>query len=468
MEQLKEKIKANVTRADLSKIAWADVTEFASLVHTETFTFEQANRFGNLETYEEIGSVWSDAIEAALEKYHTVSIPNMAETVYLDRPIVMKSGYRLKVDSETVIGLAPNTGTCMLRNEHLCNGHVTALKECEPDTDISVTGGIWTTYSLKGSANGNGRGEAGTEYSLPGSYATLLFDNVNRVQVNDMVIRQGNSYGVQISQVRDFLIENIAYEEHHKDGVHINGLAEYGIVRNLSGFTGDDMVALNAWDWKSSAITFGAIRYIWVENIAGNGNEFRLLPGRKLHDDGSETDCPIEHCVFENITGIYDFKLYCQPNCHNVAHPELNDYSLVNGEIKDVWFQNITFDRLLTSGLGDVSIDGLFELGADCDGIHISNVTVNDDMGNLAFLTIGPKSVTWKINPDTLGEIFAPDMICTVDHLTLDHIQLNQEKTMIRVIRLAENPDYPNTTPKGGTGYGILKSGAINGTPFRY
>lgn len=463
MEQLKAKIESVVTKVDLDQFTWGDVTEFSNLTYKKVMTFEQKNNMGVKEQWEEEGTIWSDAIEAALEKYHTVSIPKMEETVFIDRPIMMKSGYRLKVDPETTIGLAPDTGTCMLRNEHLINGHPTVPVVENTDTDISVAGGIWI--------QGKVRGEADKEHSIPGSFGTLLFSNVERVQVTDMTICEGSSYGVQISYAKDFYIENIKYDNHHKDGVHINGIAEYGIVRNLSGFTGDDMVALNAWDWCSSATSFGAIRYILVQNLEGHMNELRLLPGRKLHEDGTTSDCPIEHCVFENIKGVYNFKLYCQPNCHNVHTPSLNDYSLINGEIKDVWFKNITFEKILHNGIADIDVDALFELGADCDGVHISDVTVNDNMGELAFLTVGPKSVTWKYAPefpDTWGELFAPDMICTVKNLTIDRVNLNQDKAMIRVIHLAENPDYPNTTPKGGTGYGILENGAIDGTPFNY
>ena len=59
-------------------------------------------------------------------------------------------------------------------------------------------------------------------------------------------------------------------------------------------------------------------RKMVVENIKGDNNEIRLLTGRKVYRNGKKKDCDIRRCVFENITGIYTYKMYYQPNCRNV------------------------------------------------------------------------------------------------------------------------------------------------------
>ena len=475
MNKIKEEIERHVARTELNQFCWGDVTEFISLTTVASFMIEKPDGLGGFETKQVAGRVWSKAIMAALDKYQTVKIPPMDEVMYLDQPLVLRSGQRLWIDNSVILALVPGSNTCMIRNEHLVNGHP-SQPEAIPDTDISICGGIWTTFSYgAGHNNGNEKGHSDSERTIPGSFGIMLFNNVERLQITDLVIRQGNSFGIQLSCARCFYIENITFDRHHKDGVHINGQAEYGILRNLSGDTGDDMVALNAWDWVGSATTFGCIRYLLVQNITGKQNEIRLLPGRKKHTDGSESECAIEHCIFEKITGIYNFKLYCQPNCHNVTTPQLHDYSVTVGEIRDVWFQDIVFDEILQTGLSDIPVDGLFELGCNVTGIHISHVVVNGEMEKVAFLTVGPKSVTWKYRPEdpsSWGELFAPNAICNVDGVTLDHICFQKgyggreitPQTLVKEICLSVNPDYPNTVPAGGKGYGIVRNVVVNET----
>jgi hypothetical protein len=73
-------------------------------------------------------------------------------------------------------------------------------------------------------------------------------------------------------------------------------------------------------------------------------------------------------------------------------------------------------------------------------------------------------------NPATWVEIFSPNKDCTVRHLQLSNIKKQEKingKTVttpikpvdcIDVVTQKLNPNYPKTTPKGGTGRGILLS----------
>ena len=80
-------------------------------------------------------------------------------------------------------------------------------------------------------------------------------------------------------------------------------------------------------------------------------------------------------------------------------------------------------------------------------------------------VAIGPKSQTYKHgrsdDPARWTEIFSPDRDCTVRNLTVGGVRIreSQEKLFIeRVVQVIEqklNPDYPETTPRGGTGKGI-------------
>ena len=64
-------------------------------------------------------------------------------------------------------------------------------------------------------------------------------------------------------------------------------------------------------------------------------------------------------------------------------------------------------------------------------------------------------------DPATWLEIFDPDRECTVRGLHLSRITDAQGRPLdpaglVRVVQLQPNPDYPRTTPRGGTGRGHL------------
>ena len=105
---------------------------------------------------------------------------------------------------------------------------------------------------------------------MPGCYCTILLSNVRSVMVRNLVVRHGTGFGVHLSNCREFLVEGVAFEEHGRDGVHVNGPACYGVVRNIRGATADNFVALNAWDWYYSTPTFGPIDHVLVEAIYGD------------------------------------------------------------------------------------------------------------------------------------------------------------------------------------------------------
>ena len=104
----------------------------------------------------------------------------------------------------------------------------------------------------------------------------------------------------------------------------------------------------------------------------------------------------------------------------------------------------------------------------------IQNVVLEfDPPPGFALVDIGPMSATIKPKqtkdaPATWREVFSPDKDCTVKHLTVLGVQtvvgakgegelasVDAEK-LIRVGSQVVNPDYPTTTPQGGTGKGAL------------
>jgi hypothetical protein len=215
---------------------------------------------------------------------------------------------------------------------------------------------------------------------------------------------------------------------------------------------------LNAWDWKNYAPSYGPIERIVIEDVTGapNGipsaNSIRLLPGVKRFDDGTTLDCPISDITLRRITGIRHFKIYDQPNLELGRD---NDFSVGVGTVKNLRLEDLTFHR-----------PGRIELHANTDGLSIQNVRVHHPITpDWHLLAIGPQSQTHKrgksADPQNWTEIFSPDLDCTVRNVGITGVRTRDSQAdlpieqVVKVIELKPNPDYPKTTPKGGTGKGI-------------
>ncbi len=265
------------------------------------------------------GNIWSDAIEQCLRENGSAYIPKIIPPIYIDRPIVLQSGNRLIVHPETEIRLKVGTvGTCMVRNAQIVLSQDSPIQLCDgADEDILVEGGIWCDQNNEGCGRGGAYDQQG---SVPGSMSTFLFHNITRVCVRNAVFRDCSAFAVQLGNAVDYVIENITFDE-TADGIHIEGPSKRGIIRHIRGQTTDDILALNAWDWKTSSITFGTITDVLVEDVelqpGYTWSELRLLPGTKIFSSGETLDCDIRRCIFRNIRGVHTFKMYDQPNLGN-------------------------------------------------------------------------------------------------------------------------------------------------------
>lgn len=409
------------------------------------------------------GRIWNAAIQAALAEHNAVFLPLMDSPYYLNEPIVLKSGQRLLADPGAEIRLMPGVNTCMVRNAHLVasqDGPVPA--DTEPDTQIAVEGGIWTTLATSETqSNGNVSGRAARHGEVPSCHGVLLFNNLRGLLIRKVFIRQSRAHGVQLSNCRDFLVDGVTFEDHRRDGVHVNGPASYGVIRDVRGVTGDDVVALNAWDWRNTAPSFGPIDHILVQGVHGDPrragtDEIRLLPGTKTFT-GSKLDCPVTDCVLRDLHDIRTFKIYDQPNLELGRD---NDYSDPIGTIRNVYFQKLVYNR-----------PGRFQVAVNADGLFLDDVLLNFDVTQPQYhafklVEIGPMSQTYPIDPHDASswvELFSPDRDVTVHRFRLTRVRARSDNNQLVPLADAEsqlvsvadqklNPDYPQTTPRGGTG----------------
>ncbi|MEN9574090.1 MAG: hypothetical protein RL514_1945 [Verrucomicrobiota bacterium] len=435
------------------------LAEFQHLVRTESWTEKWPTISGAEETQNVTAELWTQAMQADLDADGRLHIPARAKPYYLDGPLILKSGQKLIADAKAEIRLKPGSSTCMVRNANLVGfANKPVPEDTKPDTDISIEGGIWTTLANGAkNANGNQRGHSSKKQPVPGTHGVILLHNARRVAVRNVTVRQSKPFAVHLGNIRDFTVDGLTLDRHGRDGVHVDGPASDGIIRNVSGDSHDDPVSLTAWDWKQYSASFGPIHHLTIEHILGTPLEkhgtdaIRLLPGVKRFSDGSTLDCPIHDITLRDITDIRDFKLYDQPNLE-VGRD--NDFSAGIGTLKNITFEKLTFTR-----------PGSIQLHANTDGLTIRDVKLHfAPAANYRLVELGPKSATYKHKPNdpaTWVEIFSPDLNCTVRNLTVSGVRLRYSQSdllteeAVRVIEQKLNLDYPKSTPRGGTGKGI-------------
>ena len=402
------------------------------------------------------------AIQMALNAHRNVIIPYSETPIYISRSIIVNSGNRLTVHPETRIVFT--TDGIFLRNRNVMDGHYNYVEPgAHSDYDIVVSGGIWEAPNTI--IIGNPRPFDG----YMGCDSMFLLHNVIGVRLEHICFRHSNRMCVMIGNCRNFVVEDIEFSGVNRDGIHVEGPAYDGLIRDIKGKTGDDMIALNAWDWTNASLTFGNIYNLIVEDIECEPgylwSEMRLHPGNYVLPNGRAIECSVYNIIMQNIHGIHTVKLYNQPN----LMPGYNfDKSFGLGSIYNLYCDNITFDYYPVENYYTVK-NACFELHADAYNLNFSNISVNYPLcdskySNYRFFAVGPISATWKINdnPDDWFDFFDPDSVCHADRITMSDISVNGQKCLdadklLYLRKQTVNPDYPKTTPAGGTGFGIVK-----------
>jgi len=436
------------------------LNDYRQLVQKSTWSENRPDSSGKMGAIDVSAEIWTQAMQAVLDSQNMLYIPARKQPYYIDDPLVLKSGQRLIADPAAEIRLKPGCNTCMVRNQNIVGFADQPVPDnLQPDTDISVEGGIWTTLSTSRTEhNGNRMGLSSKLNPVHGTHGVILFQNVRRLTVRNITVCRSKAFAVHLGNVYDFCVDGLTLIEHGRDGVHVSGPAADGVIRNVHGVSQDDPVSLTAWDWKNCAPSFGPIHNLIVEDITGapdgiaSANAIRLLPGVKRFSDGRTLDCSIYDITVRRITDIREFKLYDQPNLELGRD---NDFSVAIGTLKNIRLENLTFNR-----------PGNIEVHANTDGLTIKNVRLNFlKTSDYHLVMLGPKSQTYKHggngDPARWTEIFSPDLDCTVRNISVSGVRFKDSQSdvpaeqVVHVIEQSINPDYPQTTPRGGTGKGV-------------
>ena len=433
--------------------------DYAGLAEEQTWRqrWDPVTRALSSEPLAMTGTVWSAAIEQSLKEQNGVLIPEMPEPVYLDRSIIVETGSRIIVHPKTEIRMIiGDTEHCLVRNRHIVSGQHGPVVLCQgADRDILIEGGIWSDQKNNGAGPQGFR--KGRDGLMLGSQGCFVLSNVEGLTVRHVTLRDYSSFGIQIGNARNFLVEDVCLDG-TKDGVHVDGPAEFGIIRRITGpLAGDDVVALNAWDWRTSSLTFGTISDMLVQDtdVKKGACAIRVLPGIKMFPDGSTLPCKVSRCIFSNIRNIHSFKIYDQPNIRCVKE----DYSAGIGAVSDLFFEDIHVRPLDLRAYYDQSKSGVFELCANASELYLDNIFMDYVPGppNPAhLLNVGPKSRIARIPFASSGtqETFNPTASPVAEKIVIRNVFTRPEGDAGEYQR-HRNPEalvHCSSIPGGGQG----------------
>ena len=289
----------------------------------------------------------------------------------------------------------------------------------------------------------------------------MLFNNLDHLTITDITFSHVSSFCVQVGDIVDGVFENFFFISCYADGLHINGNSENLYIRNFSGHVGDDLVALNMYDWLGSSINYGPANYVFCENIhspaESHAKAMRLQPGIFIYRDGTAIDCSLTNMYFRNLSGIFEYKLYFQSPPYRLgSKPEGGGVGTAN----NLFFENVDIIAQRPSYPDDVPETGnfgMFFLNSNIGYISLENIhytTQGNESDQTYLVAIGPMTMTWQRKDRVVVETFDPYISSIVDTLNLTNIFVNGERatTIDRLIKVIQFNDVNHDGFSSGKG----------------
>ena len=373
---------------------------------------------------------WTNAFQKAIDENECIYIPK--GKYYINNSIVIPSNRKILASKNAEICLIYGTKVLMMRNQNVINGQNRKILDNEPiNENISICGGLWSEESTCRLGQGKS-GRYDDEDSFHGVGALLFFSGVNNLSLKNMKFKNVSSFCVQIGRCNNVVVKNLQFINCFSDGVHFNGDVKNAYVKNIKGETGDDLVALNAYDFNNATINNGSIQNLVIEDIHPDKKRglksVRLLAGVKKGGE-EDIDCFIQNVYLSNMTGLCVAKMYLQTAPY-IGKPEPAGV----GWMKNIHFNNIKIRQLLPTdsmpNFRNKDLEtgnfGVFEIGTNIQDLYLTNIKAEMNKKDYPltshFITVGPR--TGYIEQKKL-EIFDPYIECAVKNIYYKNIRIN-------------------------------------------
>lgn len=316
-----------------------------------------------------------------------VYLPKPKKNYVISGAIRMHSNQELRLDRYTLIRLAPFANSTMIENADVENWN----------ENISISGGIWDMNHKEQHPNPLHYPSPDTGLKLSEELEKLKFDKTVRQRMpvytgmcfvfngvkgfnfGNLTIKNPVVFGIDLSYVEDFTVENIFFDYTegspklwNMDGIHIEGGCKNGVIRNLRGACHDDMVAITSDDFMHGPIENIVVDGVFAQN---SHSAVRLLSYKN----------PVRNVHITNIFGTFYANAVVMSKYH-----QSDDKS---------FFENITIDHIHASFCkGTVDVPGnrspLINIGEDMEikSLYISHFFRDETHNPLP--TIGIKKGT--------------------------------------------------------------------------
>ncbi len=433
----------------------------------------------------DIGTIWTDALQTALEEHNRIIIPPAEAPYYIDDTVIIPSDRHIEAEG-AVIRLTADCEVLMLRNEHTMDGTHAPINTTLRDNNISIHGGRWEESQTR--RGGYGKCCRYTHFgedddrSRPffGVSTCMLFNNLTGLTLTDMTFANTAGFCVQTGDLANGVFENIAFVSCFADGLHLNGNSENLLIRNVHGEVGDDLVALNMYDWQNSSVNFGPTRNVLCDGLAlapsSPYKALRIEPGVYTYDDGSTVDCGLFDAIIRNVKGISTFKMYFQTPQYRIGTaPEPGSV----GSSDNLFFENITVDLAapidcFAEYMNSDPVRGTFaafELGANIGYVSFENIdlTLYPKKYPMSCLAcIGPKSV--RVEDREIFDPYLSSHARTVEmkNIRINGLAVNDSDISDKADQLFRTIMFEDINHDGNsTGAGTVDSVLCDGVVFR-
>ena len=317
----------------------------------------------------------TDAIQELLDQRGTVNIP---DGYYLiTKPLIIHSNTHFRLSSQATLHLADGANCSLLDNDGLYTD--------QTNVNITIEGGIWDGNHMAqerqripnecrpGDENEDKPCEKETYISNIYLVFLVRLVHTEGLTVKNLTFKNPTSFAIHIADSRYFNVENITLDfdllKPNMDGVHIQGPARFGKIRNIFGNANDDHVALCANGTIRSEITRGDIEDVDIEGIyCDNG-----YTGVRLLSRGDA----IRNIHVSNIHG--EFRFYAVSLTHHYPIREDKPILLENIHISDIYASK---SRVETPGTPSWAPENAaliwLEKGITCRNVTVENVYRNE------------------------------------------------------------------------------------------
>ena len=241
----------------------------------------------------------------------------------------------------------------------------------------------------------------------------LAFFGVENLLVRDVAVRDQRTFAFLITNWLHVTMENIRLElpgfihSGNQDGIHMQGPGRFLVLRNISGRTGDDFIALNGDEetngetsWVHPCATVGPITDVLIDGLMVDdaAQVVRILSRENLHDRITIRNISGNYRSFGFYLSAWDYKQRgLQGNFGSILFENIDlrqtkpDYTYtepflfrISGRHRNLTLRNIQYhdpadDRYLVHLEGRTDIPDMGDTPAEVDSLVIDGLHIQDN-----------------------------------------------------------------------------------------